>query len=101
MSASFTWTRKKIAEALTACLKVFREENDDPFLERNITKALSKLNASPDFNACPSGEVFSTQALRGLLIEYQEKYRRISAIAELLYSKFSRTEFKIMMLPSD
>ena len=88
-SASFTWTRKKITDALTACLKVFRKENEDPFLERNIRKALSKLNSSPGFNACPSGEVLTPQALRGLLNEYHEKYRRICAITELPYSNFS------------
>ena len=74
---------------------------DDPFLKKNIRKALSKLNASSGFNACPSGEVFTAQALRGLLNEYHEKYRRICAIAELPYSGFSRTEYKIMMLPPD
>ena len=100
-SASFTWTRKKIEDVLTACLQVFRGENDDPFLERNIRNVLSKLNSSPDFNVCPSGEVFTAQALRGLLNEYHEKYTRIRAIAELPYNKFSRMEYKIMMLPSD
>ena len=86
---------------LTVCLQVLRGANDDPFLERNIRKALSKLNVYPDFNACPSGEVFTAQALRGLLNEYHEKYRRICAITELPYSGFSRTEYKIMMLPPD
>ena len=100
-SASFTWTRKKITDALTACLKVFRKENEDPFLERNIRKALSKLNSSPGFNACPSGEVLTPQALRGLLNEYHEKYRRICAITELPYNNFSRREYMIMMLPHD
>ena len=80
---------------------MLRGANDDPFLERNIRKALSKLNVYPDFNACPSGEVFTAQALKDLLNEYQKKYRRICAIAELAYSKFSRMEFKIMMLPPD
>ena len=80
---------------------MLRGANDDPFLERNIRKALSKLNVYPDFNACPSGEVFTAQALKDLLNEYQKKYRRICAIAELPYNKFSRMEYKIMMLPSD
>ena len=82
-SASFTWTPKKIADALTACFQVLRGGNDDPFLERNIKKAVSKLNATSTFNACPSGEVLTTEALRGLLNEYQMKYRRICAIAAL------------------
>ena len=80
---------------------MLRGANDDPFLERNIRNVLSKLNSSPDFNVCPSGEVFTAQALRGLLNEYHEKYTRIRAIAELPYNKFSRMEYKIMMLPSD
>ena len=39
-SASFTWTRKKITDALTACLKVFREENDDLFLGKKTLQRL-------------------------------------------------------------
>ena len=71
------------------------------FWKKNIRKALSKLNATSTFDAYPSGEVLTTEALRGLLNEYHEKYRRICAIAELPYSGFSRTEYKIMMLPPD
>lgn len=100
-SASFTWTQKKVADALTACLQVFRGNNEDPFLQRNITNALSKLSASPTFSPCPSGEVLTAQALRGLLHEYHEKYRRICAIAELPYSRFNKTEYKIWMSPPD
>ena len=92
---------KKIADALTAYLQVLRGDNDDPFLERNIGKVLSKLNATSTFNACPFGEVLTTEALRALLNEYREKYRRICTIAELSYSGFSSTEYKIPMLPSD
>ena len=86
---------------LTACLQVFRGDNDDSFLERNIRKALSKLNATSTFNACPFGEVLTTEALRGLLNEYHEKYRKICAIAELPYSGFSSMEYMILMLSSD
>ena len=75
--------KKKIADALTAYLQVLRGDNDDPFLERNIGKVLSKLNATSTFKACPFGEVLTTEALRGLLNEYQMKYRRICAIAAL------------------
>ena len=100
-SASFTWTRKNIADALTVCLQVFRGDNDDSFLERNIRKALSKLNATYTFNACPTREVLTTEALRDLLNEYHEKYRRICAIAELPYSGFSSMEYMILMLSSD
>ena len=81
--------KKKIADALTAYLQVLRGDNDDPFLERNIRKALSKLNATYTFNASPTREVLTTEALRDLLNEYHDKYRRICAIAELPYSGFS------------
>jgi len=80
---------------------VFRGDNDDSFLERNIRKALSKLNATSTFDAYPSGEVLTTEALRGLLNEYHEKYRKICAIAELPYSGFSSMEYMILMLSSD
>jgi hypothetical protein len=100
-STSYPWTSKKIDAALAASVQAVRGGKEDPFLERNIMKAVSKLNATDLFNSSTSGEVLTAEALRTLLYQQRERYRRVCEIADLPYCVFSRFYYKIKMLPND
>ena len=100
-SSTFSWTSRKIAAAVNASLQATRRENEDPFLERNIIKAVSKLNATNLFQCSQRGEVLTVEALRNLLYQQRERYQRVCQIADLPYGIFSRRYYKIFMSPTD
>jgi hypothetical protein len=100
-SSTFLWTTKRMDAALNASLEATRGGKQDPFLERNIIKAVTKLNATILFNCSPSEQVLTAEALRILLYQLRERYQRICQIADLPYGSFSRRYHKIFMSPDD
>jgi hypothetical protein len=87
--------------ALHASLQVVRGGKEDPFLKRNIMKAVSKLNATDLFIYSTSGEALTAEALRTFLYQQRERYQRVCEIADLPYSRFSRWSNEIRMEPEN
>jgi hypothetical protein len=87
--------------ALNASLQATRGGKQDPFLERNIIKTVTKLNATILFNCNRSGQVLTAEDLRILLNQLRERYQRICQIADLPYANFSRRYYKLLMAPDD
>jgi len=100
-SSTFSWTSRKIDAAVNASLQATRGGKEDPFLERNIIKAVSKLNATNLFHCSQRGEVLTAEALMNILYQQRERYQRVCQIADLSYGSFCRRYYKIYMSPTD
>ena len=100
-SSTFSWTSTKIDAAINASLQATRGGKEDPFLERNIIKAVSKLNATNLFHCSQRGEVLTAEALRNILYQQRERYQRVCQIADLPYGRFSKSHYQILMSPTD